>query len=711
MPEDNKDKDVMQIKKISSITSRVGQLEVQSKCLQKVAESLRQFQDAFSERRTQLLEINAIYRNKSYLDRNRAPWQTKVFVPLSYDAVERKTSMIHQALWGNRIASPFTVLGKTGEDHKFAQSAELYVNNTVDSIGFYPVSEECLRSSCKYGLGVYRYGWMKRNEDYLWREVQRDEKGKVVRVNDKPVYKFVKKRVKVSRPFIRSVDIVDRFFWDPRAKRIDKWDCEFVGEIVDESYEDIYEKEQMGIYDAGSCTRLGMRDPHGIEGLGLDDKGPQIRADEGLGYLPMKSTYAVVHWYGWFDIDNDKRREFVHLVVADNRVILMAEENLLQEYPFIDVPFSRSLHSMTSWGVVDPVVGLQYYVNELLNQRGDAVKLKINPQFVINVDKILEDHPYISSPGAMHPFYGGENGDVNKHMQPVQFQSLEYVSVNEEERIVNYFGRATGVSDMNEALTSSNKDTPATTVVSILNEMQAGGSMIVNGILERHGVLGSRILKLLQLFGDEEFVLRSTGRRGLEFRSESLENILGDFDVKVTTSTFLGNRQIELQQLIQLKPLWSQAPHIDQIELDKAILENILPKRVDKILKVPTDPLTPLQEQLLFIAGQGEAVEISEQEPLRDLLEKIKAHQKFSNGTFFRTKVDGETKEEFFSYLSKLQHRAQELQTQQALLQQQAAKGFGKEAPAPEMMGDGNMGNTGSPMVREMGNMGQFPGQ
>lgn len=697
------DKEILKLKNLNDVLDEVKKKDVIRELFSKVDSSREIFNDAYQLRRKTYLEINALYRNKSYLDERKVNWQTRTFVPLTYDAVERKTSIIHEALWGNRIASPFSVIGRTSEDQVYASSAEALLNNTMDRIGFYPTSEETIRSAVKYGMGVYRYGWVIKNEEYLARETKKDDKGKVVRVEGKPVFSYVKKNVRVSQPFVRSVDIVDNIGWDPRAKSFDKWACEFVYEVREETPEEIWTKEQDGLYAPGSFKNLTINDPHGVVGDDSGDKKlPQMRKDNGLmdPLSPgLMKKYSIVDWYGWFDIDKDGKREFVKITLCPMRkLVLSAEENLLNEYPFVDIQYSKSLHSLTPWGVVDPVIQLQYQINELNNQRGDAIKHKLTPQWVINVDKILEDHAYVSEPGALHPFQTGDE-DVAKALRPLEFQNTEYLSSNEEDRLVGQFERSTGVADLNKVLGSSNKDTPATTVVSILNEQQAGNSLVINGVLERHGVLGNRILKLIQLFGDDEFIIRSSGRKGFEFKRESLENILGEFDTKVTTSTFFGNKQIELQHLIQLKPMWAQAPHVNQIELDKAILENIMPKRVDKILQIPDEPLSAENEQLLLIAGQGEALKVADNETLIDLRSKLRSHRAFKNSPAFK-KLDVTTIEEFEEYLKKLEDKEGQLGIQELLMQQSATRGMEGIVGSP----DGNLQNSGLPGVRQMGN-------
>ena len=698
------DKENIKLKNVVDISDTVKKKEVIRDIFTKVDASITMFNDAYQVRRKTYLEINALYRNKSYLDDRKVNWQTKTFIPLTYDAVERKTSILHEALWGNRISSPFSVIGRTSEDQSFASSAESLLNNTMDRIGFYSTSEETMRSAVKYGIGVYRYGWVIRNEEYLARETKKDSKGKVVRVDGKPVFSYVRKNIRRSEPFIRSVDVVDNIGWDPRAKSFDKWNCEFVYELRNETPEEIWLKEQDGTYLSGSYKNLMVNDPHGITGedLGGDKKLPQLRRDNGMvePLSPsLSKSYKLVDWYGWLDIDKDGKREFVKLVLCPERkLVLSAEENLVNEYPFIDIQYSKSLHSLTPWGVVDPVIQLQYQINELNNQRGDSIKHKLTPQWVINVDKIIEDHGYVSEPGALHPFSMGDE-DVSKALRPLEFQNTEYLSSNEEDRLVGQFERSTGVADLNKVLGSSNKDTPATTVVSILNEQQAGNSLVINGVLERHGVLGSRILKLIQLFGDDEFIIRSMGRKGFEFKRESLENILGEFDVKVTTSTFFGNKQIELQHLIQLKPLWAQAPHVNQVELDKAILENIMPKRVDKILQIPDEPLSAEEEQLLLIAGQGESLRVGDNESLIELRSKLRSHKAFKSSPAYK-KLDLTTIAEFEEYLKKLEDKEAQLGIQELMMQQSATRGLEGIVGSP----DGNLQNLGSPGVRQMGN-------
>ncbi len=702
------DADILQIKNIVNITDELKQKERRRELLTKIKESVRAFEEAYNPRRQRLLEINAIYRNQSYYDKNKAGWQTKTFLPLAYNSIEKKTSMVHQALWGNRLSSPYTVTGLTPEDQQFSLSAEAVLNNTMSRIGFYGTSEECIRSTCKYGLGVYRYGWVRRKTDRLWREVVRNDKGEIERGDSKrPTYKYVKKQYVTNQPFVRSVDIVDNFGWDPSAKSFDPWGCEFAYEFRPETKEEIYEQEVRGLYEKGSYDRLRKVDPHGLtDKFQTDEKVPQMRRDEGVldpTFRKMDNKYRPIDWYGWFDVDGDGLREFIKVTaLLGNDQILSAEENLIGEYPFVDVQYSRSLHSLTPWGVIDPLVEIQYSINEFFNQRGDSIKLKLHPQFLINADKVLEDHAYTSYPGAFHPFTMGDQ-PIKDSMQVLQFQNMEYIGVQEEERLMNIFNEVAGVADFQKVLNSSSKNTPATTVISILNEQQAGNSMIVNGILEKHGVLGARLLRMIQLFGDEEFVIRTAGRRGLEFRTESIENILGEYDTKVTTSTFFGNKEIELQQLIQLRPIWMEAGHIDLVEVDRAIVQNILPKLEEKIIKVPTEPLSVIDELTLFVYGSGESVELSPNEDLASLEMKFRSHSDFVKSKVYK-EFDGQTKLEFDRHLKRIENRIKELQMQQQLQAAAAAKATAPLAEAPGGPG-GNMGNAGSPNNRTVGNM------
>lgn len=699
--------DEIKIKKLFDLEDELKKKDTMLKLFGRVTSTMQRFYDVWRPRRQRLLEINAIYRGKSYLDQNKIDWQTKSFYNLSYDAVERKTSLLLEALWGNKSSAPYTVYGRTAEDHEFAMSCEGHLNNTMDRIGFYPTSEANTRSVSKNGFGVYYYGWERRVEDgHLSREVVRNEKKEVMRdENGRAILKYARRQRRVSQLFVRNIDIVDHFGFDPSTKEFSPWMCDYAY-IVDElSPEAIWRREQANEFYKGSFDRLAEDDPHGLKAYETmmakeEDKEPQIRKDDGvMDVTPgssQKPVYRVVRWWGWFDIDKDGKREFIEAVlIPEKKVVLRCQEVLLFEYPIVDIHFTRSLHGMTSWGVLDPVVDMQYEINERRAQRGDASKFKINPQFVVNMEKIYEDHSYVSMPGAWYPVRTGDRPPTDA-ISPVRFDKSEYLSWEDEDRDVATFARLTGVADLNSVLTSANKDTPASTVLAIFNEQQAGNSLVVNGVLERNGVLGSRVLKLIQLFGDSEFTYRSLGRRGVEFRTETMENILGEYDVKVTTSAFYGNRNMEVQQLINLRPNYAEASHIDLVEYDRTILESILPKRVDRIIRAASDPLTAMQEQALIIADQGESLTVSDSETLESIAAKLREHQRFMDSEVYED-INEETKLEFEEYLQKLADHADVLQQQM-----QQAQGGAQGGQVPGM--GGNMANTGSPIVRQMGN-------
>lgn len=700
--------DIVKAKKVTDISDKVAKVEIQKNILADVVAQLQAFQDAFNPRRRKLLEINALYRNKSYYDEKRIDWQTKSFIPLPYEAVEAKTSIIHQNIWGDKFTSPFTAIGATEEDQLYARSVEGLINQALIKAGLFRSSQKCARSISKNGKGVYRYGWSEKEEERLERSIKTNKEGEVERTEEgKPKYSFVRKKLTFKGPFVRNVDVVDHFFYDPNAEELTKYKSRYVGEIYKESKEEIEKKELRGEYDSGSYARLSEDDPHGINAwLDINSSQTELRTNDELSsQLEDKEVYEIIDYFGWAyigdkDSAGNKKKSYVHIVIADRRVILKAEEWILGDPPFIDIPYVESLHSLNSTGVLDPAIELIYEINEYHNQRGDAIKFALNKQFAINTDMVIEDYDYVSEPGAMHPFATGER-PVRDAIQAIDFNVPAFLSTQEENLDIEYFSRVTGHSDVNSALTSSNKDTPATTVVSLLNEQQSRSSMIINGILERHAELAKRVFYLIQLFGDEEFKIRTLGKQGLEIRNESLENILGEYDFTIVTSNFMGNKAVELQQMINYKQYAAQAPHIDQVEYDRVILEGLVPKKIDKILIAPEEPISAENEQLLFVYGQGEGIKVSEAESLEDLEVRIRKHERFKNSVSY-TSLDASTVQEFEDYLVKLMIRRDRL-----VAEMQATQG-GQGNSQGE---DGNLLNQGNPVVRQLGNSVPFPGQ
>ena len=74
------------------------------------------------------------------------------------------------------------------------------------------------------------------------------------------------------------------------------------------------------------------------------------------------------------------------------------------------------------------------------------------------------------------------------------------------------------------------------------------------------------------LFGDDVLVLRTIGKRGVEFREENIENLLGEYDVKIATSTFFCTVKCKFK-ITFVCPMWENSQHIDIVEVDKAIME------------------------------------------------------------------------------------------------------------------------------------------
>lgn len=702
---------IVKAKKITDISDQMKKAEVISSFLKYVEECITTFDSYFEPRRRILKEINALYRGKSWVNEMKMDWQTKSFIPILYDKIEAKTSMVFEAFWGNRLGSPFTVTGKTPEDHKYAFSAETYLNNSIDSIGFYETSEEIIRATVKYGITLARVGFKDYEDEFLWREYLRDNDGKVIRNSDGSAkLKYFKKKKRIRKPFVKNIDIVTNCGWDPSAKHINKEECGYAYEIMEMKKTMIQKLEAQGVFNQGVSAKIDDMDPHGINGFGEDNK-IALRTTDGVNVSPADSNdnYKVVYWEGWYDIDDDGQKEFIKAYILGGKLLLSAEEILMGDYSFIDLQYSRSLHSITPWGVADPVINLQYQINELYNQRGDNNKTLLNQDWAINARAMLEDHDYTSMPSGLHPFLmDSASDDVARALRVIPKNPLNSVGIQEENRLINIIDRVTGVADFNDMLGTANKDTPASTLFGILDAQGTTNSMIVNGILNRMSVLGAKVLRYLVLFGDDVLVLRTIGKRGVEFREENIENLLGEYDVKIATSTFFGNRQMQVQNYIRMRPMWENSQHIDIVEVDKAIMEGLDPKRMEKVINIPDEPIEALDEQALFLAGQSESLDVSELENLEELQFKYDMHKTFEQSNEFNEAIKNEPILEYDweKFMRKIEGAIQRKQLEMQAQAQQQGQGVGAQlAQGQPQPFNGNVNNTGSPLVREQGEM------
>jgi hypothetical protein len=79
------DPDILKVKRLTDISDLAKRKETMKRLMQTVTQSVTTFQGAYTTRRNELLEINSIYRCKSFYNKDKAQWQTKTFLPLSYE--------------------------------------------------------------------------------------------------------------------------------------------------------------------------------------------------------------------------------------------------------------------------------------------------------------------------------------------------------------------------------------------------------------------------------------------------------------------------------------------------------------------------------------------------------------------------------------------------------------------------------------------------
>ncbi|MDI6786897.1 MAG: hypothetical protein QME51_00805 [Planctomycetota bacterium] len=237
---------------------------------------------------------------------------------------------------------------------------------------------------------------------------------------------------------------------------------------------------------------------------------------------------------------------------------------------------------------VEMIRFLNYELNDTRNAKMDARNIAINGMYIGRRGAGLIPEQFRTRPNGII-----WTEDVNNDIKPLPFGNILNSTAFEEGQISNDADRAVGVYDPQRGAGPGELNRTATGITLVIKE---GNYRFAEQIrqLQTEGVAREIELsyKLNQQFLSDEKMRKITDEAG--DLSKTTDLIQGDYDVIVTSSPHLGQREIEQQQLLQVYPVLMGNPYIDTYILTKKFVETFAEvKGLDDALKQRPAPVAP----------------------------------------------------------------------------------------------------------------------
>lgn len=524
----------------------------------------------------------------SYDTSNKAPWQSKTFMPLTSKCVEVITANLYGAL-----AQPETPIEwqtrRSDMDVQVRAINEL-IQADLDKTQFKPMLADWIRNLCVTGTSIGEVGYLKQEETVMIKQRQQpspvDDMLKSMGVNSSD--QFVPKQMFVKDyATITNVDLYD-IYPQPRIAEFSKdtW-------VIHKSK--ITNRELvMGSQDQDPYYKFDNVTDDLLEGSGLarvdQDPEKQIRRftlnDYNMytHYLDPDREHELYTFYGqipvWYlhpELRNDKKHQYDSVPgcvkVVDGQYVIWKRISPWRdgEPPYFKGNYIRIPGEFYGIGVAELVMGLQIEKNEIRNARMDNINLAQNKIIAVIKDMVpsTEWKRLVSEPGAVWVFKGVD--DVRKAIQQIELGDVTKDTWMASREVDQEAQEATAAVKATLGVQGGEQDAGGNTFRGqMLNaQMATDRWMLYARVLETMGLVPA-IKKFYQRIyqfkssEDAQEILGGDRAKGFEFIApEDLEKIAKLVPLGVMT---MENKGVKLAQMNQYAMLWKDEPFFKKLE-------------------------------------------------------------------------------------------------------------------------------------------------
>lgn len=503
---------------------------------------------------------------RSYIQRKRGDWHSRVFYPIAFWVIETITPRLVTELPEPRVKP----MGE--EDVENAQTMELLLDWALARSKFYPQMVETVKDALMYGTGILKI-YERQDIRRARRKVEtpaepqtqtqpfpqidpatgaflRDHDGEVIYDEREVMMGMSEPRttwepysyLKYDGPAAKAVDLF-HFWVAPEAD-----DLQEARYTIQRSYKEmsyILRHVEMGDYRLPE----GMG-PGDITDISDDPALKRLQSIElgGSGRDPTRQPVELLEYF----YDDGKV-----VTLANRKAIIRAHENPFDHgmKPYIRILDHLVPHEFYGIGEIEPIEGLQDLQNALVNQRVDNVRLVLNAMFGINTQWIEDLSDVKSRPGQIIRTRGDvppreaiERIDIGDVTGRAFAESAETQLVVEKVTAVSSY--QTGVDN------PSNADTA--TGASIMQESGASRFALKSRLNEIMGYTEALEMygSLLQQFTTTEKRVRLLGPKGEDvFKEIGPEELAGAFDFEidsVASSSTEAQKKADSMSLLQI---------------------------------------------------------------------------------------------------------------------------------------------------------------
>jgi hypothetical protein len=519
-------------------------------------------------------------------------WQSKIFVPKVWSAVKQATSVIKRLL--SSATKPWQLEPVNKDDLRELLRAEQMTELAkvfMEKADYVEEFSEGLENGFIMGLGVWKVWWGMVERDQIVSQQAMGPQG--------PQNQIVRQTIQEGKLMVRAVDPYN-FFWLPGSK-LNYW-TGTIEEIEVPRWE-LVQMAQKGVFDLEKVKEL---QPKKIDEA---QKKEWLRFQERQSILTQDKTMGSVkltEYYGPIVVDDEVIEEHGHVIIGNDNTLLKRGKNTAwhQKPPYIgfsplNVPFRTD-----GVGVVEMVRSIQKSINKLANLSVDTLLFRLLPVFEVSPDvyENPEDFETGLTPGKI--FRRNSIAVGQPGINPIAFEDISNGSVQVAAQLDRAHQEGSLISEIQQGIPRY-RGVQTAAEIEIKQENQ---NSLFGGIasdIERNAIkpMVEMAMDLILQYVSTSNDPRVPSILGIDgavmagmTRAEIMEQIQGDYKVRVSGITDQLDKADMLQNLVQLMNILGQnpqawMPYIRQDNLLKRILESFSPA-IREIHDIVADPET-----------------------------------------------------------------------------------------------------------------------
>jgi hypothetical protein len=492
---------------------------------------------AWSQKRDLWSEIYSMYR--FYTDQEPEVIRgerSNIFVPIAFSIVETKLPRVVQSLLS--LDPWFAVEGRNSKDHANADFMTAVLQYSLDEEinAFYPLVM-WWKEAMMYGNSFMYVGW-EREVAELKKRMPINYGTEVIGYDFSPQPEVVYDGITLNH-----LDIFD-CFPAPYGTRINGRSYERMPYFIlrsEPNAEYLKRLGQMGVFDAAKVEEVIRRYPQGsgeIDRYRTDRMGKSRMVSENTDKrAPRFEMYTM--------FENDWWVTKIEDVVLRNR-----------ENPFGDnkIPIVSALdtpvpHEFFGIGQIEPIIKLQYYINDIENLKLDFLMKCINPGSLISKDNFIDPQAFMRDPDGIHVVRGNPSAAYSLVQRP---NANAFNSTQEQVNIERYIDKVLGQSDISRGVSKAGANT-ATEVVALIEQANFRFDLSVR-LLKNESLVPMLEMcssRIQQFWPFEKEVKLYDEDGSPEFLRVPVSNLIGNWRFKIKTSPARGNKQAFAQTLLR----------------------------------------------------------------------------------------------------------------------------------------------------------------